>query len=741
MSRAETSPFFPPFTALPLIRQAVDYWVDAAQRTLLYWDVLRRRGAQFLEHNAAGNPPVLSFDYELILDGATLPRPTSYQLLRIVPPEGMEIDDTKRPYMVIDPRAGQGPGIGGSQADSQVGVALRAGHPCYFVSFGPEPAPSQTIEDITAAEMTFLQEVRRRHPDATGDVVVIGNCQAGWAVVLLAGANPELVGPIVLAGTPLSYWDGPRGASPMRYFGGLLGGSWLGELASDMGNGRFDGAYLVQNFEGLNPANTFFKKPYRVYERIDSQAERFLQFERWWGGFFLMNAEEIRFISNELFIGNKLARGELTSPHGHRIDVRNIQSPIVVLASHGDYITPPPQALNWILDLYGSVEDIRNAEQTIVYCIHPDVGHLGIFVSSRLAQREHTRFIENIDLIELLPPGLYEAVITEIPEGERASPYVEGKYATKLKARTLDDLKRVGGRSPENTARFAAVARLSEINLGLYRLLAQPLVQSLANETLAEVVRQAQPVRLRYTLWSEKNPFFRPWARAVESWANFAREHRKPVSPDNPFWQAQAVWAEAVTNALDTFRDQRNALLETWFEAVYGAPLVQALLGLGSSATEVAQTPQREYVFAHLADRRRRHYDQLIHEGGLPEAILRGATYIMMADHSVDEHGFNAFKRSFAPLIKETRISTIRELRDLVRLQHALVMDRTAEAISALPSLVTSQEDREHALHVIREIVSASGAMDPRRAQRLREVEAILRWSGRPHLATASSEG
>ena len=232
------------------------------------------------------------------------------------------------------------------------------------MSFGPIPASSQTIEDITAAEVAFISEVRRRHPKAAGEPVLIGNCQAGWAVTLLSGANPDMVGPIVLAGTPLAYWDGHRGGSTMRYFGGLMGGSWIGELASDLGNGRFDGAYLVQNFEGLSPARTLINKPFRVYERIDTEAERFLGFEKWWGGFFLMNAEEIRFISNELFIGNKLARGALTTPSGHRLDMRNIRSPIVVLASEGDHITPPPQALNWILDLYDSVEDIRKIGMT-----------------------------------------------------------------------------------------------------------------------------------------------------------------------------------------------------------------------------------------------------------------------------------------------------------------------------------------------------------------------------------------
>ena len=46
-------------------------------------------------------------------------------------------------------------------------------------------------------------------------------------------------------------WTGVHGKNPMRYTGGLLGGSWLTALTGDMGNGHFDGAWLVSNFENL----------------------------------------------------------------------------------------------------------------------------------------------------------------------------------------------------------------------------------------------------------------------------------------------------------------------------------------------------------------------------------------------------------------------------------------------------------------------------------------------------------
>ena len=75
----------------------------------------------------------------------------NYALVRIVPPAGTVIDPKKRPFVIVDPRAGHGPGIGGMKHDSEIGVALAAGHPCYFVGFLPNPEPGQTIEDVCIA--------------------------------------------------------------------------------------------------------------------------------------------------------------------------------------------------------------------------------------------------------------------------------------------------------------------------------------------------------------------------------------------------------------------------------------------------------------------------------------------------------------------------------------------------------------------------------------------------------------
>src|SRR5438270_7059332 len=338
-----------------VVASAVEYMMDAGQRSVLFLDVLRRRGDQYREHVAQTAPHVLQYAAELIIDGRKLDEPVNYALVRIIPPKDVEIDLNRRPFIVVDPRAGHGPGIGGFKADSEIGVAMKAGHPCYFVGFLPEPMPGQTIERIARAEAVFIEKVISRHPEADGKPCVIGNCQAGWAVMILASLRPELFGPIIVAGAPLAYWAGVHGKYPMRYSGGLLGGSWLTALTSDLGAGKFDGAWLVQNFENMNPSNTLWTKQYNVYSNVDTEADRYLEFERWWGGHVNLNAEEIHFIVDELVIGNNLAAGRIKTADGQLGQLRKIRSPIVVFCSEGDNVTPPQQALHCMLYLYADV--------------------------------------------------------------------------------------------------------------------------------------------------------------------------------------------------------------------------------------------------------------------------------------------------------------------------------------------------------------------------------------------------
>ncbi|XZG70738.1 DUF3141 domain-containing protein [Chitinibacteraceae bacterium HSL-7] len=555
-----------------------DYWRDTAERQVLFWDTLRQRGDNYIEHARAGKPPLLHFDYDMVLDGRTLAHPVNYALVRIRPPEGVSVDDAERPYVIIDPRAGHGPGIGGFKDDSEVGMALRAGHPVYFCIFFPEPEAGQTLADVTDAEVAFLREVVRRHPGAPKPAIV-GNCQGGWAAMLVAARAPELVGALVTAGAPVSYWAGNDGGNPMRYSGGLLGGAWSALLAADLGAGKFDGAHLVSNFENLDPANTLIKKPFHLYDQIDTEPARYLDFERWWGGYFLMNEEEIRWIVENLFIGNNLTEGHALT-RGGAYDLRQIRSPIVVFASLGDNITPPQQAINWVLDLYPTTAALKAAGQVVVALEHKTTGHLGIFVSAKIARREHAQIVTLLDEIETLAPGLYALEIHD-ETGEDG----QTVFVATLTERSVEELCGIQRYKRADETPFAAVEAISQLNVSAYQTLVRPWLKLMVNDQTAELGRLMHPLRVQHWAWSSYNPV----ALANRALADVVRAERKPAAP--ALRAGERFVAALVGDVLDVWRDVRDASSEALFYSIYGPAL---LAGVGvDDVPDYLRLPER----------------------------------------------------------------------------------------------------------------------------------------------------
>jgi pimeloyl-ACP methyl ester carboxylesterase len=709
--------------AFGILAPAFEYWIDAAQRSGLFWDVMRQRGNQLHEHLAQTAPHVLDYDVKLIVDGRSLPRPVNYALVRIVPPETVEIDPTRRPFVVVDPRAGHGPGIGGFKADSEVGVALKAGHPCYFIGFLPEPVPGQTIEDVARAEAMFLQKVIDLHPDADGRPCIVGNCQAGWAVLMMAAIRPDLVGPIIVAGAPLSYWAGVRGENPMRYTAGLVGGSWLAALTSDLGHGKFDGAWLVQNFENLNPSNTLWSKQYNLYSKIDTEAPRYLGFERWWGGHVYLNAEEIQFIVDELFIGNNLAAGRIKNRDGTTVDLRNIRSPIVVFCSKGDNITPPPQALDWILDLYEDVDEIRSYGQTIVYTVHESAGHLGIFVSSSVARKEHDELSSNIDLIDTLPPGLYEAIFERKIADTDNPDLVSGDWLMRCEMRTLEDIRRLGGNDASDDRCFAAAAQISEMNSCLYRAFAQPAVRAVASAPVAEWMQKLHPLRLQYELFSDANPVMAGVGRLSE----WVQAHRSPATDDNPFRGFQETVSDQIVTFLDACQQARDAWMERIFFAVYGSPVVQAIAGVDAASTRPMRKAPKSWLHKELLQARIAELRARIPVGGLREAMIRSLVYVGMSRGAMDERGFEMVRRIRRSQSGMPQL-TLAAFKSLVREQYLMLLIDPEEAVATIPSMLPADpEICRDALDLVKRVLSARGKPGGDAAERLRQIERLFR--------------
>mgnify|MGYP000737147026 CR=1 FL=1 len=673
-----------------------DYSVDSAQRTVLFWDTLRRRGNAFVEHERAGKPPVLHFEHETVLDARTFERPVNYALLRIKPPRDVEVDPNRRPYVVIDPRAGHGPGIGGFKDDSQVGVALRAGHPVYFVIFFPDPMPGQTLLDVCAAEARFVHHVRELHPNSPKPAIV-GNCQGGWAAMMLAASNPDDTGPVVINGAPMSYWSGAwaegEGDNPMRYAGGLLGGSWLASLTADLGNGIFDGAHLVQNFEYLNPANTFWDKYYHLFANIDTEPPRFLEFERWWGGFYLLNRQEIEWIVHNLFVGNRIWAGtERAESGGGRFDLRDIKVPIVMFASMGDNITPPQQAFNWVADVYGSTEEIKARGQTIVGLVHGDVGHLGIFVSGRVAKKEHAQIVSVLKSIERLPPGLWAM---QIHERKRPDGGVE--YDVEFSERSLEEVVAHNRMNRRDERAFDAVADLSELNQRMYEFFVRPFARAVSNDVLAELGRRFHPLRLTRWALSDLNPA--TWW--LESAAESVRSQRAPTRPDHPLRKGEQFASELISASFDLYRDLRDAASEAVFFHVYGNLFLfnaQERLQDGSGAVAAATDPRSLSVVRDALS--------AIDRGGYAEAVARAAYMLERRDGPLPLWRLqlrDELVRDYGELLPSASPEEWRRIRGV---QEIIVRHEPQRALASLATLLARPEDRERFLTLLERVLA-----------------------------------
>ncbi len=681
--------------------QAYEYLVDRTQRTVLFWDILRKRGNAYLTHLEKGQPPILLFKHKVVMDGRLFEQPVNYSLVRIVDrrettrqdfkqgedrrhtQQGKTVDEEgfpARPIVVIDPRAGHGPGIGGSKLSSQIGIALDYGHPVYFISFSTEPEPGQTISRVHNAEIRFLEEVVKRHPDAPKPAV-IGNCQAGWAAALIGADRPELTGPLVFNGSPLSYWGGVDGANPMRYKGGLTGGIWLTSLWCDLGNGKFDGANLVAGFEDLNPANTYWSKYYHLFTHIDTEEKRFLDFEKWWGGFFKMNAEEIHYIVNSLFVGNELEKGHLKLDDGRTINLKNFKAPVFAFASEGDNITPPPQALNWIYKVYGTVEEIKRCGQVIIYMVHKKVGHLGIFVSSSVAKKEHHQILGSMGWLDYLAPGLYEMVIDDAP-----SAIGPAGYDVRFEERKMEDILQFDD-GLEDEDPFVAVNTLSRFNDVAYRLFVSPWVRAGMTEQASECLRQLHPLRRQHYMVSDANPMCWPLKWMAEQVGG----ERKIAEQNNVFVQLEKIFSDSFTRSLDYFKDMRDMTQEMQFKALYATPWMKSVFGVREQAAREDMQPSEEQLTQNSMEKAGLRKDA--EKGGFVEASIRVMVAIAGASKNLDIRDFQAAE----DIIHESRrLSEItpEKYKQIVKEQTKILSGAHRNSLTTLNKMLKTDEDK-----------------------------------------------
>ncbi len=680
----------------PSVAEYLQYWVDFGQRSLLYLDALRQRGDNTLAHERAGFPLLLKFPYETLIDGRDLSCPVNYSLLRIIPEPDQLSNGERVPVIVIDPRSGQGAGIGGFKQDSAVGESLRAGHPTYFIAFSHFPEPGQTLHDVGVAQAHFIEEVIQRHPNA-GKPIVIGNCQAGWALMGLAAARPELPGLVIINGAPLSYWAGVDGRNPMRYSGGLLGGAWTTRLASDLGNDRFDGAWLVSGYESLNPADTHWNKYYNLFSKIDSEVTNFLDFERWWSSPSLLNSEEIEVIVDDLFIANRLTGG--LGQQSSEFDLKKIEAPVVVFCSYGDDITPPQQALNWIADIYPSDLALRSAGRTIVYLKHATIDHFGIFVSGAVARREHRELLDASEAIALLAPGLYEMMIEDVPATSESELSYEVYFESRRIADILSDEQDSWERDDERE--FALVDQASQLNNTLYDWCVRPWLRRVINEPIAEMLRKTHPFRMQQYTYSSLNPAL-SW---LAGYAPLVRANRQQVSSNNPLLAWQETFSSLVEAQLNGFGDVSDAAQEMSFHAMYG----------GLSTLTGAQIPETQKRYIQQQDLNvTEHLRKSLTQGGGVEALSRILLLLGHQSGKFSKERVEQLAEKSRALMKEFDIE-FSNIHEIIDHQGLLVFALPEESLATLPLLLVENDRRkvllDTVMRLVPELLTAEGAV------------------------------
>jgi hypothetical protein len=320
----------------------------------------------------------------------------------------------------------------------------------------------------------------------------------------------------------------------------------------------------------------------------------------------------------------------------------------------------------------------------------------------------------------VLPPGLYEAVVVPKTEVRRATDLVAGNYLVRFEKRTLDDIRALGGNSEADDRMFETAARVSKVNLGLYRTFMQPFVRAWASEDFAEWMRKAHPLRVQYEMFSAQNPAMSALHAAIEC----ARGNRQPVPADNWLWQTQEVFSSWTETWFNAYRDWRDQLCEATFEAAYGSPLLQALVGLDPTDDSGHRRLAKDPAHAALVAKRVQELKRDIAEGGPREAAVRALLYVRGPDGAIDERGFNFLRR-----MREDTGSgmSLAEFKRVVREQFFMLLVDERAAVQAIPSMLAKDAAlAERMRAAVRRIVEALGLRSDEAKARLDELEELI---------------
>jgi hypothetical protein len=308
----------------------------------------------------------------------------------------------------------------------------------------------------------------------------------------------------------------------------------------------------------------------------------------------------------------------------------------------------------------------------------------------------------------------------------------------RCEARTLDDIRALGGNDAADERRFATAARVSEINLALYRALAQPLVRAMTSAPAAEWMQQMHPLRLQYEMFSDANPFM----AMVKTMADQARQNRQPVSQDNPFLAFQETVSKQIAANLDAWREMSEAAAERMFLSVYGSPVLQAAVGIDPAGTRPLRKAPKTALHRQLLQAKIAELKSRIATGGVREALVRGMLHVGMARGRADERGLAAIRR-LRRVQDDGPRPTLAEFKALIREQFFMLLIDEEAALAAIPDLLPADKElRRKAFAALPEVLSAAGELSGEGLNRLRRIAQLFGLDAEPTLVkTAGPAG
>jgi hypothetical protein len=353
-----------------------------------------------------------------------------------------------------------------------------------------------------------------------------------------------------------------------------------------------------------------------------------------------------------------------------------------------------PQALDWIIDTWGDERAITAAGRTIIYVLHESVGHLGIFVGGEIARKEHDQLVTSLDVIESLPPGLYEMKLQAKAglETQRWDQLEPGDYTVHYEHRTMQDILALNPEGREEEQLFSTIAKVSEQNANFYKTWVRPWVKMLATREVGDAIGKQHALRVQRELISDALPV----APLIREMAKQVRAQRTHASPDSDLSQMEKKLDAQITDSLNDFRDKRDAQSVELARSLYGPQ------GLGFWFKPDAPDAEVAHARAQVdIERARQTVLKTITQGGLPEAVCRIVVAGMISIGSFERRSLRLARLlTLLPQAERSAIPANVNWVQLMKEQARIAAVAPVEALNALEQMLPDAPRRELALAI-----------------------------------------